>query len=210
MGITGLKTLCGIGLLWALTKTGLEWTNNMPWIREVFMDSSERGRELFAMLPAVSYPTTVEIFGASACLYGLLVFFEHRKASRGRIRFGWGNSEPCPRSQGQGDGPERGERVGGYSWNQVCQIWDDLEESDREIVREIVIKGGLMESDITALLKARGFIQHDHAYEPIAERVPFIQCDFMGYHSIVPAWKSWLCGKIREELRDESFLAGNG
>ncbi len=74
----------------------------------------------------------------------------------------------------------------------VEEEWHSLEEADKETIREIVVQEGLWESDIVALLQTRGFLSHNARYESLAERVSFVQCDFAGYHSILPDYRSLL------------------
>ena len=83
--------------------------------------------------------------------------------------------------------------------------WDSLDEGEREIVRELLNNGGLMEPDVIALLQARGLLPYKGAYEPIADRVSFITCDYVGFHTIAPEFQSLLEDKIAEESRDDSF-----
>lgn len=74
----------------------------------------------------------------------------------------------------------------------VEEEWHRLEEADKETIREIVVQEGLWESDIIALLQARGLLSHHARYDSLAERVSFVQCDFAGYHSILPDYRSLL------------------
>ncbi|MDA0737525.1 MAG: hypothetical protein O2999_11310 [Nitrospirae bacterium] len=74
----------------------------------------------------------------------------------------------------------------------VEEEWHRLEEADKETIREIVVQEGLWESDIVALLQTRGLWSHHARYDSLAERVSFVQCDFAGYHSILPDYRSLL------------------
>ncbi len=205
MGITLLKLVGGFGMIWAITKTCLEWTGKMHLIRASVSASAAWAVDLYGVLSAPSHPSTVAIFSVSVGLVGLLVYVEKRKVHRCRSQAG---SSPIDSRSAQQEPDGRMVSFGSndaIGRSQVHQEWENLEEGDREIIREIVLKGGLMESDITALLKARGFLQYDNAYEPITHRVNFIHCDYSGYHSIVPACQGSLCEKIREEFRDDGI-----
>ncbi len=101
--------------------------------------------------------------------------------------------------------PEQPSPISEVSKPRLDEEWDSLDEGDREVAREIVLHGGLMEPDIIAFLKARGFLPYGKAYEPIADRVSFIQCDYVGYHSIAPGFQSLVEEKIGEKFQDDSF-----
>ena len=72
----------------------------------------------------------------------------------------------------------------------VSEEWNSLDEADKEVIREIVSQKGLWESDITALLQARGFVHHTASFDSLAERVSFVHCDYAGYHSIPPEYQA--------------------
>jgi hypothetical protein len=72
----------------------------------------------------------------------------------------------------------------------VSEEWHDLDEVDKEVIREIVSQKGLWENDIVALLQARGFLHSTATFDPLAERVSFVHCDYAGYHSIPPEYQS--------------------
>lgn len=74
----------------------------------------------------------------------------------------------------------------------IEEEWESLEEVDKETIREIVVQGGLWESDILALLQARGFLYHRVRYDSLADRVSFVECDYAGYHSILPEYHALL------------------
>ena len=205
MGITLLKLVGGFGMIWAIAKICLEWTGQMHLIQASVQASAAWAVNLYGVLSAPSPPSTVAIFSASVGLVGLLVYVEKKKGHRWRSGSGLSPLDN-PHSPQESDGRMAYFLTNEADWrSQVHQEWEKLEEGDREVIREIVLKGGLMESDITALLQARGFIRYGNPYEPIADRVNFIQCDYTGYHSIVPGCYSSLCEKIREELRDDSI-----
>lgn len=192
-------------MLWVAGKTVLEWTGKIDLIRTSLGAFAAWAVDLYGALSAPSHRSTVVIFSLSVSLVGMLVFIEKRK---GRL---WRSACQASREENVG-GRLEAEKIAtsmastvAISYQQVKEEWEQLEEGEREIIREIVLKGGLMESDITAILKARGFVQYDVTYEPITDRISFIQCDYTGYHSIVPACRSWLSQKIQEEMRDESF-----
>ncbi len=87
----------------------------------------------------------------------------------------------------------------------VEEEWNNLEEADKETIREMVIQGGLWESDIIALLRARGFLHHTIRYDSLADRVSFVQCDHAGYHSILPEYHSLLEGILATDYAEDAF-----
>jgi len=206
MGITFLKLVGGLGALWAATKMGLEWTGQMNLVRDSVAQSAAWAVKVHAVLSAPSQPSTLLIMSLSVGFFFLLVYVDNRnRRSRiFRLPLSPGSSRHQREQREKDPYSARISSNRPVSPFQLQEEWESLEESDRETVREVVLKGGLMESDITALLKARGFLQDGAAYESIADRVSFIQCDFTGYHSIVPVCRSWLSEKIHEELKDES------
>lgn len=86
---------------------------------------------------------------------------------------------------------------------QVEKEWHSLEEADKETIREMVVQEGLWESDIIALLQTRGFLSHNARYDSLAERVSFVQCDFAGYHSILPNYHAHIETILAEDYADE-------
>ena len=87
----------------------------------------------------------------------------------------------------------------------VEEEWRSLEEADKETVREIVVQAGLWESDIIALLQARGFLSHRARYDSLAERVSFVQCDFAGYHSVLPDYQAHVETILAEDYAEEAL-----
>lgn len=88
---------------------------------------------------------------------------------------------------------------------QVEEEWHSLEEADKETIREMIIQEGLWESDIIALLQARGFLSHNARYDSLAERVSFVQCDFSGYHSILPDYQAHVETILAEDYAEEAL-----
>ena len=62
-----------------------------------------------------------------------------------------------------------------------------------------------MEPDMIALLQARGLLPYKGAYKPLAERVNFITCAYVGFHSIAPEYQALLEEKLEQESKDDSF-----
>jgi len=87
----------------------------------------------------------------------------------------------------------------------VEEEWHSLEEADKETIREIVVQAGLWESDIIALLQARGFLSHNARYDSLAERVSFVQCDFAGYHSILPDYQAHVETILVKDYAEETL-----
>ena len=74
---------------------------------------------------------------------------------------------------------------------EVAEEWSRLGEADKEVIREIASQKGLWETDITALLQARGFLHPSSGrFDSVAERASFVHCDFAGYHSIPPEYQA--------------------
>jgi len=204
MGKKGLKLLAGLGVLWSVTKTLFEWLGNIDFIAESL---NEPGwiREVYTFLHTPSPTSNLLVFSISLSLFGCLRYYEKRKREPPRyitlpqtstFQVSWVKKERTP---------ETPSPISEVSQPRLDEEWDNLDEGDREVAREIVLTGGLMEPDIIALLKARGFLPYDSAYEPIADRVSFIHCDYVGYHSIAPGFQSLVEEKIAEEYRDDSF-----
>jgi hypothetical protein len=84
----------------------------------------------------------------------------------------------------------------------VEEEWQSLEEADQEAIREMIIQGGLWESDIIALLQARGFLYHNARYDSLADRVSFVQCDYASYHSILPEYHAFLEGILAADYAE--------
>lgn len=87
----------------------------------------------------------------------------------------------------------------------VEEEWNSLEEADKETIREMVVQGGLWESDIIALLQVRGFLYHNARYDSLADRVSFVQCDYAGYHSILPEYHSLLESVLAADYAEDSL-----
>jgi len=204
MGKKGLKLLAGLGVLWSVTKTLLEWLGSIDIIAESFNEPGWIG-EVYTFLHTPSPTSNLLVFSISFSLFGFLRYYEKRKRETPRYI-------TLPQTSTFQVSPVKKERtseqpspVSEVSKPRLDEEWDSLDEGDREVAREIVLTGGLMESDIIALLKTRGFLPYDSAYEPIADRVSFIQCDYVGYHSIAPGFQSLVEEKIAEEYQDDSF-----
>ena len=74
---------------------------------------------------------------------------------------------------------------------EVAEEWSRLDEADKEVIREIASQKGLWETDIIALLQARGFLHASISrFDSVAERASFVHCDFAGYHSIPPEYQA--------------------
>jgi len=84
----------------------------------------------------------------------------------------------------------------------IAEEWNSLDEVDKEVIREIVSQKGLWENDIVALLQARGFLHATATFDPVAERVSFVHCDYAGYHSIPPEYQSQVEGVIANDYRE--------
>ncbi len=204
MGKYVLKLLAGLGVLWSVTKTLLEWLGNIDFIAENFKEPGWI-REVYTFLHTPSPTSNLLVFSISFSLFGFLRYYEKRKRETPRyITLPQTSTFQVSRLKKEHT-PEKPSPVSEVSQPRLDEEWDSLDEGDREVAREIVLTGGLMESDIIALLKARGFLPYDSAYEPIADRVSFIQCDYVGYHSIVPGFQSLVEEKIAEEYQDDSF-----
>ena len=192
-------------MLWAVGKTVFEWTGRMDFIQTSLGVLSAWVVDLYGVLSAPSHQSTVVIFSLSLSLVGMLVYIEKRRGRKWQSTLGVSRGNDDAGGPGEEKFSTSTVSRGAINYRQIQEEWDHLEEGEREIVREIVLKGGLMESDISAILKARGFLQYEATSAPITDRISFIQCDYTGYHFIVPACQSWLSEKIHEEMKDESF-----
>ena len=82
----------------------------------------------------------------------------------------------------------------------VAKEWSRLDEADKEVIREIVSQKGLWETDIIALLQARGFLHPSSArFDSVAERASFVHCDFAGYHSIPAEYQAPLASVLASD-----------
>ena len=87
--------------------------------------------------------------------------------------------------------------------DRVEKEWNNLEEADKETIRELVVQGGLWESDIIALLKTRGLLYGMARYDSLADRVSFVQCDYAGYYSIFPEYHSLVEAILAADYAEE-------
>jgi len=87
----------------------------------------------------------------------------------------------------------------------VAEEWNSLEEADKEAIRAIVSQEGLWETDIIALLQARGFLHPTATLEALADRVSFVHCDYAGYHSVPPEYQAELGGVLANSQGEDSF-----
>ena len=83
---------------------------------------------------------------------------------------------------------------------EVAEEWSRLDEADKEVIREIASQKGLWETDIIALLQARGFLHPSSGrVDSVAERASFVHCDFAGYHSIPPEYQAPLASVLAHD-----------
>lgn len=87
----------------------------------------------------------------------------------------------------------------------IEEEWENLEEMDKETIREMVVQGGLWESDILALLQVRGFSYRTLRHDSLADRVSFVQCDYAGYYSIIPEYHSFLEDILATDYAEEAL-----
>ena len=205
MGTTLLKFIGGLGALGVAMSMALEWTGSMDRVRENVIPFRAWGVTVNTTLQVPFLPSTLVIFIMAAEGGSLVAYLKNRK---GRVPRYAGNPVFSENLTGRLD--LKGLQACGVHYptirNQRCkEEWEHLEERDREVIREIVLKGGLMEADISALRHARGLEEPGRIPVPLTERVSFIHVDYTGYHSIVPAFLLWLNQKIQEEMRDESI-----
>ncbi len=147
----------------------------------------------FRMVLTPSSTTTLLVLALSLSVLGILFFLERTKrkappstplprAPRPSIR-----KERVSRPQRP---PERHTITNTKAGVDVSEEWNSLDEADKEVIREIVSQKGLWENDIVALLQARGFLHSTATFDPLAERVSFVHCDYAGYHSIPPEYQT--------------------
>jgi len=164
--------------------------------------------ETFFRLVLMPAPTTtLLVLALSLSVLGMLFFLERTKRKapppaplppipRPSIR-----KEPVSRPWGGRPEPPTitQDRV------DVAEEWNSLEEADKEAIRAIVSQEGLWETDIIALLQARGFLHPSATLEALAERVSFVHCDFAGYHSVPPEYQAELVGVLANDQGEESL-----
>jgi len=78
MGKKVLKLLAGLGVLWSVTKTLLEWLGNIDFIAESL---NELGwiREVYTFLANPSPTSTLLVFSISLSLFGFLRYYEKKE-----------------------------------------------------------------------------------------------------------------------------------
>ena len=163
--------------------------------------------ETFSRLVLMPAPTTtLLVLALSLSVLGILFFGERTKQKapppvplprtpRPSIR-----KEPISRPWGPPDRPTiTKDRV------DVAEEWNSLEEADKEAIRAIVSQKGLWETDIIALLQARGFLHPTATLEALAERVSFVNCDYAGYHSVPPEYQAELVGVLANDQGEDSL-----
>jgi hypothetical protein len=150
--------------------------------------------------------TTLLVLALSLSVLGILFFLERtkRKAPSStplpRTPSPSIRKEPVTRPWGPPDRPAIiKDRV------DVAEEWNSLEEADKEAIRAIVSQEGLWETDIIALLQARGFLHPTATLEALAERVSFVHCDYAGYHSVPPEYQAELVGVLANSQGEDSF-----
>jgi hypothetical protein len=86
----------------------------------------------------------------------------------------------------------------------IDEEWHTLEDADKEAIREIIVQGGLWESDIIALLQVRGLRSRQTRGESLADRISFVQCDHTGYYSIRQDYHILLENILAKEYAEEA------
>jgi len=163
--------------------------------------------ETFSRLVLTPAPTTtLLVLALSLSVLGILLFLEptKRKAPppiplprtpstsirQEKVSRPWGPPDRPPITQDSVD---------------VAEEWNSLEEADKEAIRAIVSQEGLWETDIIALLQARGFLHPTATLEALAERVSFVHCDYAGYHSVPPEYQAELVGVLANDRGEDSL-----
>ena len=179
-------------------------------VRTGFIEEGHRATgwiETFSRLVIMPAPTTtLLVLALSLIVLGILFSFDRpkRKAppsaplprtprpsiSKERVSRSWGPPDRPPIIQDRVD---------------VADEWNSLEEADKEAIRAIVSQEGLWETDIIALLQARGFLHPTATLEALAERVNFVHCDHAGYHSVPPEYQAELVGVLANDQGEDSF-----
>jgi len=156
----------------------------------------------FRMVLTPSSTTTLLVLALSLSVLGILFFLERTKrvdlppvslprTPRPSIR-----REHVSRPQRP---PDRHTITKTKAGVDVSEEWNSLDEVDKEVIREIVSQKGLWENDIVALLQTRGFLHSTATFDPLAERVSFVHCDYAGYHSIPPEYQTQVEGVIAND-----------
>ena len=179
-------------------------------VRTGFIGAGNRASgwiETFSCVVPMPAPiTTILVLVLSLSVLGVLFFL-------GRTKPKAPPSVPLPRTPGPSIPKERVSR----SWGppdrppiiqdrvDVAEEWNSLEEADKEAIRAIVSQEGLWETDIIALLQARGFLHPTATLEALAERVNFVHCDHAGYHSVPPEYQAELVGVLASDQGEDSL-----
>jgi hypothetical protein len=162
--------------------------------------------ETFSRLVLIPAPTTtLLVLALSLIVLGILFFLDRPKRKAPP-------PAPLPRTPRPSIPKERVSR----SWGppdrptitqdrvDVAEEWNSLEEADKEAIRAIVSQEGLWETDIIALLQARGFLHPTATLEALAERVRFVHCDYAGYHSVPPEYQVQVEGVLANDQGEDS------
>lgn len=159
-------------------------------------------RLLLAPLPI----SDVWVLVGSLVVLCILFFIGPSKRSRPKptVAFPIPSPEPTP-AEPQPSPPLLPTDSPAITQERVKEEWNGLDEADKETIREMVVQGGLWESDIIALLQVRGFLYHNSRYDSLADRVTFVQCDYTGYHSILPEYQALLEGVLAADYAEDSF-----
>jgi hypothetical protein len=179
-------------------------------VRTGFIGAGNRASgwiETFSRLVPMPAPTmTLLVLALSLIVLGTLFFLDRPKRTVPP-------PAPLPRTPGPSIPKERVSR----SWGppdrppiiqdrvDVAEEWNSLEEADKEAIRAIVSQEGLWETDIIALLQARGFLHPTATLEALAERISFVHCDYAGYHSVPPEYQAELVGILANDQSEDSL-----
>ena len=199
-----ISLLAGLHLLVGeLVRAGLLDAGNTPtgWI------------ETFSGFVLTPTPTTILlVLALSLCVWGILSVLDRTKRKapppppphpgslpfppRGSLR----QEQPCRLRQA----PES-PTISHQDCVDIAGEWNSLEEADKEAIRAIVSQKGLWETDISALLQARGFLHPKATLESLAEKVSFVHCDYAGYHSIPQEYQAQLEGVLADDHGEDSL-----
>ena len=172
------------------------------WAHGRWQHQSQEWLDAFSQAVLLSDPTTsLLVLAVSWSVLGIL-FFLVRSKRKARSLFSVSRPLGTSRRKTQASRPQphpdrptpTKDRV------EVAQEWRRLDEADKEIIREIVSQKGLWETDIIALLQARGFLHPSSSrFDSVAERASFVHCDFAGYHSIPPEYQAPLASVLASD-----------